>query len=192
VAVTVHDAVEQARRVLESRGATDAIHELDLAYAVIAAEPLSRIRVPSLLHAAPLMAEVRRDESLDVATKNAVGALDMRFANALATASTHPVRSMEQDYEPGVPMDHEGRTYRTDGDNVLHYEVRNQSNMIIHGLHIRVAASDDGGPPVVASPGLSTGRHPAPDEHEIEFAWREARQAVDIAWELGLYEGREL
>jgi hypothetical protein len=192
MSVTVHDAVEAARRVLEERGESDQIVDMELAYAVIATEPLSRVRVPSTLHVAPLMQEIGGDESLDVATHNVLKTLYFRFASTLRVASTHAVRSMEPDYEPGVPIDHDGFTYRMDGDNVLHFEVRNENNLLIHALHIKVAAAADGEPPVVASPGLRTGRHPAPDDHEREHAWREAREAVTVAWELGLYEGRTL
>jgi hypothetical protein len=139
---TVHDAVEESRRVLESRGDADLIDEMDVAYALIAGEPLSRVRVPSVHHVDALMSEIQSDESMDVATNNAATTLHLRIANAIGVVNTR----LEPEPDPGVPRDHEGRTYRVDGANVLHFEVRDDDNLIIHALHIRVAPSGDDGP----------------------------------------------
>lgn len=188
MSATMHDAVTQAQRVLAKRGNPDLAGHLDVAYAVVAADPLSRVRVPSVLHVALLLEDLQQDESLDIATRNAVSDLFLRIANAIGMTDPRGLPEVDR----GVRVDQGNLTYRVDGANVLHFEVHNAQGFIVYGLHIRVVSSRDGEPPEVAAPGLRTGRSPQPDEEEQAAAWQTARNAVAIAWVLGLWEGREL
>lgn len=185
---TVHDAVSLARQVLLARGNADLAGQMAAAYTVVAADPLSRIRVPSILHVCALMDEIMHDEAVDSTSRNAASSLYLRIGNAIGMVD----QRSRPEPERGILVDHRWCTYRVDGDNVLHYQIRHHRGFVVWGLRIRVVSPVEVGPPLVAAPGLRTGRHPPPDEEEQTAAWEVARTVVATTWVLGLWEGRDL
>ena len=198
--ITVDEAVTCALDFLESEGARAQAEELIAAYGVFAGRPISRVRRPSVPHVASFMLEIAGDHGMGAAENNAANTLHMRIGRL---GAINPRTEPKPD--PGVPVDHDGNTYRLDGAGVLHFEVRNENNLVVHGLRIQVVPSEDGGPPVVALPGWHSSHSRVMDDPDLgrisvnataeerEAIWDEARRVVGVAYyELGLWRDREI
>jgi hypothetical protein len=198
--VTVDDAVAHTLGALESRDSHAEAERLRAAYPVLAGTPVSRLRVPNLGQVAALMSEIQHDDSMESAERHAASNLYLLIGSCWGTIDPQAAEP-----DAGVPVDHEGNTYRLDSAGVLHFEVRNENNLVIHRLRIRVVPSEDGEPPTVAIPGWRSGHSRVVDdpdlgrtvvsstEEEREYVRREAQEAVNVAYyELHLWDGRDI